>query len=82
MHYCPMKYTVQMHGYTHKWECGCVNCACYIHVFVLVHVYIELLVSDSIVGGVVEVFSTTPLPSTSTWCTVANHPDLSGMVPI
>ena len=35
--------------YTHKWECGCINCACYIPMY-------TLTVCDSIVEGVVEVF--------------------------
>lgn len=31
MQNCLMRYTVQIQGYTHKWECECVNCACYIY---------------------------------------------------
>ena len=37
MHYYPMRYTVQIHGYTHKWECGCVNCA-YMHVHLYMYI--------------------------------------------
>ena len=29
IHYCLMRYNVQIHRYTHKWKYGCVNCACY-----------------------------------------------------